>query len=420
MGLLDKAWVEMMFEKMGRIGKTEPGYTRLAYSEADWEAKRLIMDTMVEMGLQVRMDAVGNIVGRLAGSDPAAPVVAAGSHVDTVPEGGNFDGSVGVIGALCAVRRLQARGLTRNPLEVWVFAGHESSRFGFAHLGSRSICGMADPEKWATMKDATGNTVPQVLAARGLDFANIASAKRNPAELKAFFELHIEQGPVLENANVAIGIVTDISAPIRLSIKVYGTPAHSGTTPMDVRHDALLTAARIVAAVREHAAAAAGEGVVGTVGMLKASPNAMNVVPGFAEMWIDVRGVNFDSVTRVIERIRESAAQYAAAEGVKLEIDVISSAKAVHLDDDLMQAAADACEKLAVSHLQMIGGGGHDSQNIARIVPTCVMHIPCLNGVSHTPEEFAKIEDIMTGIDVLTEVMADVANDNTESKREGI
>ena len=409
-----------MFEKMGRIGKTEPGFTRLAYSEADWEAKRLIMDAMTEMGMQVRMDAAGNIIGRLDGSDPTAPVVAAGSHVDTVPEGGNYDGSVGVIGALCAVQRLQARGATRNPLEVWVFAGHESSRFGFAHLGSRSICGMADPEKWAKMQDPTGNTVSQVLAARGLDFSQIATAKRNPAELKAFFELHIEQGPILENANTAIGIVTDISAPIRLSIKVYGTPAHSGTTPMDVRHDALLTAARIVSAVREHAAAAAAEGVVGTVGMLKASPNAMNVVPGFAEMWIDVRGVNFDSVTRVIEKIRESAANFAAAEGVKLNIDVISSAKAVHLDDDLMRAVADACEKLAVSHLRMIGGGGHDSQNIARIVPTCVLHIPCRNGVSHTPEEFAKIEDIMTGVDVLTEVMGNVANGPIENKREGL
>lgn len=405
----------MMFEKMGRIGKTEPGYTRLAYSEADWEAKRLIMDAMAEMGMQVRMDAVGNIIGRLDGSDPTAPAVAAGSHVDTVPEGGNFDGSVGVIGALCAVRRLQARGVTRNPLEVWVFAGHESSRFGFAHLGSRSICGMADPEKWASMQDAASNTVPQVLAARGLDFANIASAKRNPAELKAFFELHIEQGPVLENANTAIGIVTDISAPIRLSIKVHGTPAHSGTTPMDVRHDALLTAARIVAAVREHATAAAAEGVVGTVGMLKAAPNAMNVVPGFAELWIDVRGVRYDSVTRVIEQIKESAASYAAAEGVRLDIGVISSARAVHLDDGLMQAAADACEKLAVSHLRMIGGGGHDSQNIARIAPTCVLHIPCRNGVSHTPEEFAKIEDIMTGVDVLTEVVGNVANGQIEN-----
>ncbi|MHC1760047.1 MAG: Zn-dependent hydrolase [Negativicutes bacterium] len=413
---MDKAWVQTMFDQMGQIGKVDPGYNRLAYSEADWQAKELIMDTMKEMGLAVRMDTVGNIIGRLEGSDGKAPVVAAGSHVDTVPEGGNFDGSVGVIGALCAVKRLQVLGPLQNPVEVWVFAGHESSRFGFAHLGSRSICGIADPKKWATMKDPMGNTVPEVLASRGLHFDKIADAKRNPGELKAFIELHIEQGPVLENGNIAIGIVTDISAPIRLSIKVHGTPAHSGTTPMNVRHDALLTAANIVAAVREHAAAS--EGVVGTVGMLKASPNAMNVVPGFAEMWIDVRGINHESVTKVIEQIKASAARYAAAEGTTLEIDVISSARAVHLDDNLMKIVADACEKLKVSYIRMIGGGGHDSQNIAKIVPTSVMHIPCRNGASHTPEEYAKMEDIMAGIDVLTEVMAKLANGNNDS-REG-
>ncbi|HWR30189.1 MAG TPA: Zn-dependent hydrolase [Negativicutes bacterium] len=413
---MDKAWVQTMFEKMGQIGKVDPGYNRLAYSEADWQAKELIMDTMKKMGLAVRMDAVGNIIGRLEGSDSKAPVVAAGSHVDTVPEGGNFDGSVGVIGALCAVKRLQMRWSLKNPVEVWVFAGHESSRFGFAHLGSRSICGIADPAKWATMKDPMGNTVPQVLASRGLHFDKIAEVKRNPEELKAFIELHIEQGPILENGKIAIGIVTDISAPIRLSIKVNGTPAHSGTTPMNVRHDALVTAANIVAAVREHAAAAASEGVVGTVGMLKASPNAMNVVPGFAEMWIDVRGINYESVTKVIEQIKTSAARYAEEEGTTLEIDVISSAKAVHLDDNLMRMVANACEKLEISYTRMIGGGGHDSQNITQIVPTSVMHIPCRNGASHTPEEYAKIEDIMAGVDVLTEVMAQLANGNDDGK----
>lgn len=406
---MDKTWVEMMFEKLGQIGKVDRGYNRLAYSDADWHAKKLIMATMEEMGLAVRMDAVGNIVGRLEGTDLDAPVVAAGSHIDTVPEGGNYDGSVGVIGALCAVKRLQAMGPMRCPLEVWVFAGHESSRFGFAHLGSRSICGIADPTKWETMKDTMGQTVPEVLASRGLHFDRIADAKRNPAELKAFVELHIEQGPILENGKIAIGIVTDIAAPIRLSIKIHGNPAHSGTTPMNGRHDALVTASNIVLAVRTHAASSAAEGIVGTVGMMKVRPGAMNVVPGFVEMWIDVRGITFDSVTRVIEQIKASAAQYAAEEGTTLDIDVISSTKPVHLDDKLMTLVKNTCDKLRISCIRMIGGGGHDSQNIARITPTIVIHIPCRNGVSHTPEEYAKAEDIMQGIDVLTDVMAQLA-----------
>lgn len=406
---MDKVWVKMMFNKMGKIGKIEEGYNRLAYSDADWQAKELVMDTMQELGMEVRMDAVGNLIGRLDGTCKDAPAVVAGSHVDTVPEGGNYDGSVGVIGALCAVRRLKAMGPLKHPLEVWVFAGHESSRFGFAHLGSRSICGCADAQKWATMKDTMGNTVPEVLALRNLHFDKILEAKRNPTEIKSFMELHIEQGPILENSKIAIGIVTDITAPIRLSIKIKGNPAHSGTTPMDVRHDALVTASNVVLAVREYATAAADKGIVGTVGMMKVRPGAMNIVPGFVEMWIDIRGITFESVSDVVEKIKESAVKFAAEEGTTLGIDIISSAKAVHLDEQLMGIIQESCEKLHISYTFMIGGGGHDSQNIAAIIPTIVMHIPCRNGVSHSPEEYAKIEDIMTGIDVMTDVMAKLA-----------
>lgn len=406
---MDKDWVELMFKKMADIGEIEHGYNRLAYSDADWQAKMLIMDTMKELGLNVRMDAVGNIIGRLEGTDKNATVVAAGSHVDSVPEGGNYDGSVGVIGALCAVKRLKAQGDLSHPLEIWVFAGHESSRFGFAHLGSRSICGMADPDKWATIKDTMGNTVPEVLVSRNLHFDKIAEAKRNPAELKSFMELHIEQGPILENNKIAIGIVTDIAAPIRLSIKIQGNPAHSGTTPMGVRHDALVTASQIVLAVRKHALAALDKGIVGTVGMMQVKPGAMNIVPGFVEMWVDVRGNKFENVSEVINQIKESAKKSAAEEGTRVQIDTVSSAKPVHLDDNLMKMVKESCEKLNISYTYMIGGGGHDSQNIAHIMPTIVMHIPCRNGVSHTPEEYAKIEDIMPGIDVMTDVLAKLA-----------
>lgn len=406
---MDTAWVKMMFEKMGEIGKLEHGYNRLAYSDADFAAKDLVMHAMKEIGMAVKMDAAGNIIGRLEGTNKKAPVVAAGSHVDTVPQGGNYDGSVGVIGALCAVKRLKTAGPLKNPLEVWVFAGHESSRFGFAHLGSRSICGTAEPEKWATMKDMTGKTVPEVLAAHNLNFDKITEARRNPAELKAFMELHIEQGPILENSKISLGIVTDITAPIRLSIKIYGNSAHSGTTPMNARHDALVTASNIVLAVRKHAADEANKGIVGTVGMLKVKPGAMNIVPGFVEMWVDVRGIQFDDVSKVVEKIKESAKKCAEEEGTRVEIDTISSAKPIHLNDDLMRIVKESCEKLNISYTHMIGGGGHDSQNIARIVPTIVLHIPCRNGVSHTPEEFAELEDIMRGIDVLTDAMAKLA-----------
>lgn len=399
---MDRKWVEMMFEEIGKMGKLDVGYSRLAYDDADWQAKQFLMDKMREMGLEVRMDAVGNIVGRLEGTDKDAPVVAVGSHIDTVPTGGNFDGSVGVVGAMCAMQRIMAKGKTKNPMEVWVFAGHESSRFGFAHLGSRCICGFTEMDKWQHLKDKTGKTVPEVLAKRNLQFADIPSCQRDTTKIKSFAELHIEQGPILEDGKLNVGIVTDIAAPIRLSIKVKGTAAHSGTTPMGSRHDALVAAAEIVLAVRKAAQEKADKGIVGTVGYMAVKPGAMNIVPGDVELWVDVRGNDFELVSSVIEKVKEQAAAAAQKEGVAVQVDTISSSHPVHLSDELISLSEESCKEQNIPYTFMIGGGGHDSQEIGQKIPTVVLHIPCRNGVSHTPEEFASIDDIMVGIDALT------------------
>ena len=399
---MDRKWVEMMFEEIGKMGKLEVGYNRLAYDDADWTAKQFLMGKMKEMGLAVRMDAVGNIIGRVDGIDPNAPVVAAGSHIDTVPTGGNFDGSVGVVGAMCAVQRILAKGKTKNPMEVWVFAGHESSRFGFAHLGSRSICGFTEMEKWKNLKDTTGKTVPEVLESRNLNFDEIPSCQRDTEKIKSFAELHIEQGPILEDGHLNVGIVTDIAAPIRLSIKVKGTAAHSGTTPMGSRHDALVVAAEIVLAVRKAAVAEADKGIVGTVGYMSVKPGAMNIVPGDVELWVDVRGNDFGLVSGVIEKIKMDAEETAKKEGVSVQVDTISSSHPVHLSDELIRLSEESCKEQKIPYTLMIGGGGHDSQEIGQKIPTVVLHIPCLGGVSHTPEEFASIDDIMVGIDAMT------------------
>ena len=407
---MDRKWVEMMFEEIGNIGKLDVGYNRLAYDDADWTAKQFLMKKMKEMGLSVRMDAVGNIIGRVEGTVPDAPVVAAGSHIDTVPTGGNFDGSVGVVGAMCAVQRIMAKGKTKNPLEVWVFAGHESSRFGFAHLGSRCICGFTEMEKWKNFKDATGKAVPEVLANRNLQFTEIPSCQRDTTKIKSFAELHIEQGPILEDGHLNVGIVTDIAAPIRLSVKVRGNAAHSGTTPMQSRHDALVAAAEIVLAVRKAANARADKGIVGTVGYMAVKPGAMNIVPGDVELWVDVRGNDFDLVSSVIEAIKKDANEAAEKEGVKVQIDTISSSHPVHLSDELIHLSEESCKEQKIPYTFMIGGGGHDSQEIGQKIPTVVLHIPCRNGVSHTPDEFASIDDIMVGIDALTGLLEKQAN----------
>lgn len=408
---MDRTWVEMMFSHIGKIGKLKNGYNRLAYSEADWQAKLFLAEQMKKMGLTVYFDAVGNMFGRIEGTDPDAPVVAAGSHIDTVPTGGNYDGSVGVIGAMCAIQRIIAKGKTKHPMEVWVFAGHESSRFGFAHLGSRCICGFTEIEKWRTLKDIYGETVPDVLASRGLNFEKIPNCQRNTNKIKSFTELHIEQGPILENQDLKVGIVTDIAAPIRLSIKLKGQAAHSGTTPMHSRHDALVVAANVILAVRKEANAQADNGIVGTVGYIKVQPGAMNIIPGDVELWVDIRGNDFELIAFVVEKIKEHAYVAAKEEVVSIIIETISSSHPVHLSDELIHLAEKSCKTQKIPYTFMIGGGGHDSQEIGQKVPTIVLHIPCKNGVSHTPNEFAKIDDIMVGIDALTYMLETLANE---------
>ncbi|KAF1855290.1 hypothetical protein Lal_00001069 [Lupinus albus] len=232
-------------------GKGTRGTSRLAFSAEDWQAKEYFISLMKEAGLAVRLDAFGNIIGRLEGRNPHAPAVVTGSHLDTVPEGGDYDGIVGVVGGLAAIKQLKEKGELTHPLELIIFAAEESSRFGFATMGSKVMAGTTNLSAWSKAKDQSGITLAEALEAQGFDLQGISNAIRQKQELKAFVELHIEQGPVLEADKTTIGIVSAIAAPTRLKITVEGMAAHSGTTPMDQRQDALVSAAMIVLAVQE-------------------------------------------------------------------------------------------------------------------------------------------------------------------------
>lgn len=408
----DRMWVEdLMLNKLGKLGKTENGYQRIAYGDADWEGRRMLAAEMERMGMSVRYDSVGNIIARFEGTDPDAPAVASGSHSDTVPNGGTYDGSVGVIGAMCAMRRIHEKGPTKRPLEIWVFAGHESSRFGFNHLGSKSMTGLSQPERWANRKDIYGETVESVLASRGYDIHRAADAERAPGDVYSFIEMHIEQGPILEANHLKIGIVTDIAAPIRFIVKLNGAASHSGTTPMDLRRDALVAAAKIILSVRRQCAKRMGDGIVGTVGRLTSTPGAINCIPGYAELWIDVRGRDTDMIRETVAAIQEDSRAAAREEHVDISFDPISEASPVHLSERLGDLVEASAKKLHVPCTRMVGGGGHDSANIMRIAPTTVIHIPCRDGISHAADEFCSIDDMMTGIDVLTDVIETLANE---------
>jgi beta-ureidopropionase / N-carbamoyl-L-amino-acid hydrolase len=406
---MDKAWVVATLDGIARFGKGERGFSRLVFGEAEWGAVEYVTGLMRGAGLAVRTDAFGNVIGRLEGRESGASVVATGSHVDTVPEGGNFDGVVGVIAGLGALMRLKARGLLRRPVEVMVFRGEESARFSIHTMGSKVMAGIASVEAWRKLQDHGGTTLAQALAARGLDLERIPEAVRRPEEFKAFVEMHIEQGPVLEEAGIPIGVVEAIAGPVRLKISVEGTASHSGTTPMGKRRDALVSAAQVVLAVQDEAAKRAARRIVGTVGVMKVHPGAMNVVPGRVEMWVDIRGIDAEDVAATARAVREAAARIADREGTRIRLETLSTDTPVPMDSDVIRTIEAACRRVGVAYRRMPSGAGHDAMNMAKLAPAGMIFIPCRRGVSHNPDEYAAPEDILTGIDVLTETLATLA-----------
>ena len=406
---MDRRWVEATFEAIGRFGKGERGFNRLVFSDADWAACDHFAGLMRQAGLVVRTDAWGNLIGRLDGTDPGAPAVATGSHLDTVPEGGNYDGGVGSVAGLGALMRLKARGRFRHPLELIVFRGEESSRFGIHTMGSKAMSGMATVDAWQRLKDQTGAPLAQVLAARGLDLARLPEAARRTGELKAFVEVHIEQCFVLEQAGIPIGVVEAIAAPIRLKLTVEGVASHSGATPMGKRRDALVTASHLVLAVEAEAKKRADRRIVGTVGILKIAPGALNVVPGRAELWVDVRGIDEASLSETAEAIVEAARRIAASEGTRVQVETVSADTPVPMDPAVIGTIEGACRRLGYAFQRMPSGAGHDAMNMARIASAGMIFIPCRGGISHNPDEYASPEDIVRGMDVLTETLAVLA-----------
>jgi N-carbamoyl-L-amino-acid hydrolase len=406
---MDEAWVEAMFDGIARFGKGERGFNRLVFTEADWAACDYFADLMRAAGLAVRMDAWGNLIGRVAGTDRDAPAVATGSHLDTVPEGGNYDGGVGSVAGLGALMRLKARGPFRHPLELIVFRGEESSRFGIHTMGSKVMSGIATSDAWRNVTDQSGTPLAHVLATRGLDLARLPEAVRKRGELKAFVEVHIEQCFVLEQAGVPIGVVEAIAAPIRMKLTVEGVASHSGATPMGKRRDALVTASHLVLAVESEATKRAAYRIVGTVGVLKAHPGALNVVPGRVELWVDVRGIDDASLSETAAAIATAASRIAEREGTRVTVETLASDTPVPMDPNVIAAIEAACRQLDVSYQRMPSGAGHDAMNMARIAPAGMIFIPCRGGVSHNPDEYAAPADIVRGMDVLTETLAALA-----------
>ena len=401
---------------IGRIGIGDHGaVTRLVFSIKELRSRQLLIHLMRQAKLNIHIDAIGNIFGRLNGHDPKAPAVLAGSHLDTVIHGGKYDGPVGVIGALEAVRTVSENRIPlRSPVEVVCFIGEESSRFGFSTLGSSLVAGEVRAKDLANAVDPQGTKLEYVLASLGITQRNLTSLKRAPKSLKAYLELHIEQGPILEAKGKRIGLVTSIAAPSRFKVIFKGRADHSGTTPMEMRKDALVASAQLIEYVekvcRKFSSMEKGR-VVGTVGAMKIEPGVINAVPGKTELSIDIRSTTAWSKDRVARMVKRRAQEIARRRGIGCEILPIREENPVPLDKRLLRVTQAICDQKGIDYEIMPSGAGHDAMQMAKITPAGMIFIPSLRGISHNPLEWSAPDDIGLGSQLLMETMIRVANE---------
>lgn len=382
--------------ELAEFGKSPTGTQRMAYTEADRQGRAYIVRLMEQAGLEVRLDAAANLIGRRAGTDPDAPVLLFGSHIDSVPNGGNYDGDVGVLASIEVARVLQERGQrTRHPLEIVVFQNEEGGV-----VGSKLMAGRLKEEELDRMA-VSGKTLRDGIAFLGGNPAALDSAVRRPGELLCYLELHIEQGGTLERLGRQIGVVEGIVGLRWFEVTVEGFANHAGTTPMDQRKDAMLAAARFTVEANRIARSLAGRHVVTVGGKIEAHPGATNVIPGRVVLTIDLRDLSVPVLDRLTGELAEAARTIGAESGTTFSLTPSGTSEPALMDDRLRAMIAAGAEGLGLSTHSLPSGAGHDAQEMARIAPTAMLFIPSIGGISHSPREYSRPEDVTHGADVL-------------------
>lgn len=393
---------ETLLNKINQYNSGEKGITRIAYSNEEQACTHALMRMCKDAKMTVKLDPAGNLIARREGKRNELPPVVIGSHIDSVYQGGKYDGVVGVTAALEIINRLNEKGIvTEHPIEIISFACEESSRFGVSTIGSKAMAGRIVKEKYRQLTDRDGISMEKAFSLCALDFNGIDQASRENERFEAFFELHIEQGPVLETEKKKIGIVTGIAAPARFIVKIFGKASHSGTTPMYMRKDALLGAAEISLALEKAAHLEKAFGTVATVGVLGVKAGAMNVVPGEVEMKIDIRSSSIESRQRVLNHFYQAITSVEQERELLIDYREISMEEPVLLSSDLCHLLSHICEEKQLPYKLMQSGAGHDAMNMTGFGPTGLIFIPSVDGLSHHPHEHTEMEDILTGIDVL-------------------
>lgn len=403
---MNKERVKHLIEVFRNYSFEGEGINRIAYTNVETAAKHHFMRLCMAQGMTVRMDAIGNVIARKDGLMDGLPSIAMGSHLDSVYDGGLFDGLVGVIGGLEVVTSLNEQGIiTNHPIEIIVFACEESSRFGVSTIGSKVMTNQLSAKELLSLKDCNEISFEDALRSQNLSIEKIDEVVRNKSELKAFIELHIEQGPILEKEQLEIGVVTSIAAPVRYQIKVIGEAAHSGTTPMEYRKDALAAASEIVLKIESLGIKESVYSTVATVGVLSIKPGGMNIIPGEALLQVDIRGIDMESRNRVTEELIETIFLLKNQRNVEIEIIKLSEEQSVPLDEYYIDLLLMLAEKNNFKVKKMSSGAGHDVMNMAKLFKSAMIFIPSKYGISHNPKEYTCIQEIMKGIALMKDFL---------------
>jgi ureidoglycolate amidohydrolase len=398
-------------EKLATFSDAKPvAVTRIVFSEADRRAREYVKGLCVEARLAVREDAVGNTFARWNGEGPDEAAVATGSHIDAIPNAGRYDGTVGVLGGLEAIRALQRAGFSpRRPIELVIFTSEEPTRFGIGCLGSRLLSGNRDASVDEKLKDKAGQTLRDTRMEAGFR-GDLQQVHLPPGYYRNFVELHIEQGPLLEGEQLDIGVVTAIAAPASLRISIEGQGGHAGGVLMPDRRDALCAAAEIVLAVESAAKSTGSRDTVATTGVCDVFPSAVNSIPSRVRLEVDLRDIDEQRRQTVFRLIRQRCDQVAGNRSVDVQVEIVNADAPGQCAPEVVDAIESACKSNQLRLRKMVSRAYHDSLFMSRIAPTGMIFIPCRKGISHRPDEYASPEAISNGTRVLAHVLAGLAS----------
>lgn len=384
--------------------------TRVVFSPRDLEARAWLRALVEDAGFSYRVDAIGNTFVRLEGADPGLPAVATGSHIDAIPSAGMYDGTVGVLGGLEALRAIQHSGVQpRRSVELIVFTSEEPTRFGVGCLGSRLLAGTLPPERTAALRDSDERTVDEVRSAANFH-GSLEQVRLAPNAYHAFIELHIEQGPLLERAGLSLGIVTHIAAPASYRFSIQGLGGHAGALLMPDRRDALCAAAELILSVERNALATGSIDTVATVGTCDVYPGAVNSVPSRVVLQLDIRDTDPARRESVMHAIRQDHAAIAQRRGVSIDETLVNADDPAECSPQLVSILEEVCRDSGYPVTRMISRAYHDSLFMAGVAPVAMLFIPCRGGVSHRPDEYASPADIARGAEVLARALARLAS----------